>query len=544
MLARFESISRREWYRKYLMIYIKFVEIYNDMKRFFAFVIALISLLSMQYAQTIRYNGSKSYMYTERSDLRRWDNGVYKGLTQREIHANIRPTASPLGPRSYDLWYDGSFYVDEQTKREASLSDVSIIDDAIPSVFYIASDGKLTMFLDNGFPSFRSFPVYPTQELKPGQKWQAKAQRAVDPLYKGKITKMDILVEYTFLGMQSYKGEDVFMIDAQWATRYDAMHRDPKGDSELSKATGNHKAQILVSVKTGAAIVVRDNVDETFYYRNGDTVKLKGTINLFTEYPPSIQRQKIIDALNRVAIIDSSVKVSSDNTTANSNSSKIEQEDTLDFNLLSKNTQDKNAKETRDNATSSQEEKLPINSTENNNLTQKENVTDTANDSTNASEKSHNSKKDLLASVAKNGTNDNLQQNSSTEKTSEEKSKMVVEETPAGLRLSVRDIRFAPDSDQVLKTETKRLDEIAEVLRMCPDSCFLIEGHTASVGKEKGEQILSMQRAKSIVKQFAIRGIPEDSFVCKGYGGTMPIASNATEEGRALNRRVEITILE
>ena len=124
------------------------------------------------------------------------------------------------------------------------------------------------------------------------------------------------------------------------------------------------------------------------------------------------------------------------------------------------------------------------------------------------------------------------------------KNNMVFEETPAGIRLSVRDIKFKADSDEVLASEKSRLDEIAEVLKLAPNSQFLIEGHTAAVGKPAGEQKLSEERARRIATELSKRGIAADKFICKGLGGTKPIASNSTDTGRAKNRRVEITILE
>ena len=71
-----------------------------------------------------------------------------------------------------------------------------------------------------------------------------------------------------------------------------------------------------------------------------------------------------------------------------------------------------------------------------------------------------------------------------------------------------------------------------------------MEGHTASTGNEKGEQRLSEERARNIALELSKRGIAEDKFICKGSGGRKPVASNATPEGKARNRRVEITILE
>jgi flagellar motor protein MotB len=53
-----------------------------------------------------------------------------------------------------------------------------------------------------------------------------------------------------------------------------------------------------------------------------------------------------------------------------------------------------------------------------------------------------------------------------------------------------------------------------------------------------------VERAQRIVTELTNRGIPADRFIYKGSGGTKPVGDNSSEEGRRINRRVEITILE
>jgi outer membrane protein OmpA-like peptidoglycan-associated protein len=115
---------------------------------------------------------------------------------------------------------------------------------------------------------------------------------------------------------------------------------------------------------------------------------------------------------------------------------------------------------------------------------------------------------------------------------------------PGGVRLTVKDIRFVPDSDEFLAAEYPRLDKIAQALEQIPDRTFLVEGHTAAIGRAQGEMDLSLRRAKRMVDELVSRGISASRFLYKGWGGTQPLGDNATEEGRSLNRRVEITILE
>ena len=115
---------------------------------------------------------------------------------------------------------------------------------------------------------------------------------------------------------------------------------------------------------------------------------------------------------------------------------------------------------------------------------------------------------------------------------------------PEGIRLTIKDIRFVPDSAEFLPEERHRLDLIAEALKQVPDRTFLVDGHTAAVGNPAGEMTLSIERAKHMVDELIRRGISADRFIYNGWGGTKPIDDNSSVEGRSRNRRVEITILE
>ena len=70
---------------------------------------------------------------------------------------------------------------------------------------------------------------------------------------------------------------------------------------------------------------------------------------------------------------------------------------------------------------------------------------------------------------------------------------------------------------------------------------ILVEGHTADLGKPVGQMNLSIERTRTVMNALIQEGIPEKLFTYKGYGATKPIADNKTEEGRAQNRRVDIT---
>lgn len=85
------------------------------------------------------------------------------------------------------------------------------------------------------------------------------------------------------------------------------------------------------------------------------------------------------------------------------------------------------------------------------------------------------------------------------------------------------------------------LDEVAVVFEKNPDLRVRIEGHTDNVGPAAYNMKLSLKRAKAVMNYLIKKGVAKDRLSAEGYGLTQPIAPNSTEEGRALNRRVELT---
>ena len=120
-----------------------------------------------------------------------------------------------------------------------------------------------------------------------------------------------------------------------------------------------------------------------------------------------------------------------------------------------------------------------------------------------------------------------------------------VEQVEKGVQLRIQNINFEPDRAIILPNDRGRLDSIARALKQVDeDKTFLVVGHTADVGLPEGQQELSLERAKAVVDEMVDRGLPAGRFIFEGRGGTEPIGDNATAEGRARNRRVEITVLD
>ena len=106
----------------------------------------------------------------------------------------------------------------------------------------------------------------------------------------------------------------------------------------------------------------------------------------------------------------------------------------------------------------------------------------------------------------------------------------------------LKGVNFAFNSTELTPQSKGILDEW--VTRIKGDKTIRVEvaGHTDSVGSDAYNQKLSEGRAKSVVDYFVSQGVSADRLKAVGYGKTKPVASNATDEGRAQNRRVELHI--
>jgi OmpA-OmpF porin, OOP family len=113
-----------------------------------------------------------------------------------------------------------------------------------------------------------------------------------------------------------------------------------------------------------------------------------------------------------------------------------------------------------------------------------------------------------------------------------------------GAIISLDGVTFAFDSDVVTADERGTLREAVETLKRYPALRVEIAGHTDSVGSAAYNQNLSERRARSVLEYLVGAGIERDRLSARGYGQAEPVADNATDAGRAQNRRVELRVLQ
>jgi len=104
-------------------------------------------------------------------------------------------------------------------------------------------------------------------------------------------------------------------------------------------------------------------------------------------------------------------------------------------------------------------------------------------------------------------------------------------------------VTFATDSAQINPAFNAVLDKVAQTLVEYNQTVIQVAGHTDSTGAHAYNMKLSEQRAGSVKSYLSARGVPAQRMHTVGAGPDHPVADNATPEGRAQNRRVEITIV-
>ena len=112
-----------------------------------------------------------------------------------------------------------------------------------------------------------------------------------------------------------------------------------------------------------------------------------------------------------------------------------------------------------------------------------------------------------------------------------------------GETYKLKNINFETGKSKLITKSLTELDKLAEYLKNNKDIKIEIDGYTDNVGTEKFNLKLSENRAKAVKNYLVKKDIDKERITYKGFGSSLPIATNYTPEGRKLNRRVEFKIL-
>ncbi|WP_460147811.1 OmpA family protein [Pseudomonas sp. S2_A02] len=115
-------------------------------------------------------------------------------------------------------------------------------------------------------------------------------------------------------------------------------------------------------------------------------------------------------------------------------------------------------------------------------------------------------------------------------------------QTDRGTLVTFGDVLFATNKAELKSNGLVNINKLAQFLQENPDRKVIVEGYTDSTGSASYNQSLSERRATSVQVALIKMGVDPARIVAQGYGKEYPVAENSSVSGRAMNRRVEVTI--
>jgi outer membrane protein OmpA-like peptidoglycan-associated protein len=113
----------------------------------------------------------------------------------------------------------------------------------------------------------------------------------------------------------------------------------------------------------------------------------------------------------------------------------------------------------------------------------------------------------------------------------------------ANAAIVLKNIFFESNKYELKRESEAELNEVVQLLKDNPTLRIQINGHTDNSGKATDNQLLSENRAKAVTAYLTTKGIAAARLSYKGFGDSQPVADNAMPEGRAKNRRTELSVI-
>ena len=410
----------------------------------------------------------EKWTITTRWDYRVHIDGRYSGHADRELReVYVRREEVPGGWR-----IEGDARMLGNTRKDGL--PVAARLDGRESADFVLGRGGSVFGADDGYPRLRGFPTFPDGEVDEGDRWEAP----VEILVTGPDGQRGVLrqiASYRYAGMSPYMGRDAHLIEVQWAVRHRGL--DPALNAFLVGLEGSHRVSLMVDAETGAPLMARDLLMETWRWADSRVEEREGFALIFWDGVPPLETEAIIREFE-------------------------------DF--------------------------FP------GDVAEKPAAADTGGEEDRTGGGERNDDNGGLHDAGAGG----LIFRGEESELDDSARDIVIQRTSRGLSVTLRNLHFQPDRAVILADDYPLLDDIAGILARIPDRTVLVRGHTADVGRPEAQYALSEQRAKHVADELGERGIDPRRLVYEGVGADEPMGSNDTEEGRILNRRVELLILE
>ena len=119
---------------------------------------------------------------------------------------------------------------------------------------------------------------------------------------------------------------------------------------------------------------------------------------------------------------------------------------------------------------------------------------------------------------------------------------MDAKQTARGMVVTLGDVLFDTNRSELKAGGMRTVEKLSGFLKAYPKRSAMVEGFTDSTGNDANNQALAARRAEAVQTALVSMGVARERVAARGYGEAFPVASNATTDGRQLNRRVEIVL--
>ena len=258
---------------------------------FFSSLVFCSTAYAQESAQ-LTFQGADSLQYTEKADLRIRENGRYLGYLYKEVRAYFTLEETlPLSSGGREYAYSGSLYVLEDQKRNSR--QAKWIDESYEIAINATDKGYYSTDSPSSHPRTRGFPVLAGGVLREGDSWREYGSQMIVPREGAPATEVEFYCEFKYQGEATYLGRPVYIINAQYATRY-RRGQDPDGDPELAEATGKHLVTMYIEKGGDGWMFLRDQVDEQYRFVDGSTREIEGFY--LTWYEGAFSRDRSTEA--------------------------------------------------------------------------------------------------------------------------------------------------------------------------------------------------------------------------------------------------------
>ena len=402
---------------------------FSKKRNVFAFIIfSLVILVSSLWAETFRfkYNKGEKYKIVTKVNENVYVNGKFSHRADilDKIAVEVKDVKNGAGLLSC---------IFQTSERAYGKVSVYKLTDYYHSLFWRDARGFYKISPDSFMPVVRNVPIFPSEDIKPGDTWVAKGEEVHDLRRSFGVDKafhFPITVNYTYDRDTEEDGIKLSVIKIEYSVFYKVNGISGLTGNYPRIITGFSKQVYYWNKEGGKPYSYSENFDFIFHLASGDYVEYEGTSSGKVYASSVFNRDKVRAAIER----------------------------------------------------------------------------------------------DIHREKIRDAT---------------------VEKVKEGVRIRLENIHFPPNSAILLPEEKEKLRKIGEILKKYPDRDIVITGHTAKIGTEESCQILSEERARAVGNFLLAIGAKKASqMVFRGMGSRVPIGDNSTPEGRAKNRRVEITILE